>query len=231
MNRSDGRIAQTAAVAALLLAAISSIGHAQDPAPPQPAGPVIEARVAVKVSTKTAKAGDAIAAKTLRGYKLQDGTDIPKGSRIEGKVATVESKKTGNGNSLMTFSLEQIEVKGGAAIPIHGQVVAIGPSLMPNDSPGANPVMTHGTNPQSGGGAMAPSQGTPSQARGPLNGPDPNAGLGSSGAKDEYDIPLGSTMEGVALGRHTGADWSTALQGVKTDINLDSDMVIKVQLQ
>jgi hypothetical protein len=228
MNRSAGRIAQTAAVAALLFAAISSIGHAQDAAPPQPAGPVIEAKVAVKVSTKTAKVGDAIAAKTLREYKLQDGTDIPKGSRIEGKVATVESKKAGNGNSLMTFSLEQIEVMGGTAIPIHGQVVAIGPSLMPNESPGGNPAMPRSTNPQSqsGAGAMSPSQG-----RGSQNGPVPNAGLGSSGAKDEYDIPLGSTMEGVALGRHTGADWTTALQGVKTDINLDSDLVIKVQLQ
>jgi hypothetical protein len=208
-----------------------SIGHAQDAALPQPAGQVIEAKVAVKVSTKVAKVGDAIAAKTLREYKLQDGTDIPKGSRIEGKVATVESKKAGNGNSLLTFSLEQIEVKGGAAIPIHGQVVAIGPSLMPNDSPGGSPAMARTANPQSGGGAMAAGQGAPSPARGSLNGQSPNTSLGSPSPKDEYDIPLGSTMEGVALGHHTGADWTTAMQGVKTDINLDSDVVIKVQLQ
>jgi len=227
MNLSAGRIAQTAAVAALLFAAVLSIVHAQDTAPLQPAGPVIVAKIAVKVSTKTAKVGDAIEAKTLREYKLQDGSDIPKGSRIEGKVATVESKKAGNGNSLMTFSLEQIEVKGGAAIPIHGLVVAIGPSLMPSDSPGGNPAMSRGANPQGGAAAATP----PSQGRGSLNGQDPNASLGSTGAKDEYDIPLGSTMEGVALGRHTGADWTTGLQGVKTEINLDSDVVIKVQLQ
>jgi hypothetical protein len=226
MNWSARRIAQTSAVAALLFLAISSIGRAQDAAPSQPAGPVIEAKVAAKLSTKSAKVGDAIVAKTVKAYKLADGADIPKGSKLTGKVVTVQSKNAGNGNSMMTFRLEQIEVKGGAAIPIQGQVVAIGPSLMPGNSPGGSPVMARSTNPQSGTGAMAPSQG-----RGSLNGPVPNAGLPSAGVKDEYDIPLGSTMEGVALGRHTDADWTTALEGVKTDISLDSDVLIKVQLQ
>jgi hypothetical protein len=38
-------------------------------------------------------------------------------------------------------------------------------------------------------------------------------------------------MEGVALGRHLDADWTTALRGVNKDIDLDSDIVIKVQLK
>jgi hypothetical protein len=226
MNRSAGRIVRTAAVAVFLFAAIPTVGHAQDAAPPQPVAPIIEAKVVVKVSTKTAKVGDLIAAKTLREYKVQDGTVIPKGSKIEGKLDAVQSKKAGNGDSLMSFRFDQIEVKGGATVPVHGLVVAIGPSLMPNDSPGGSPAMARSTNPQSGAGAM-----TPSPGRGSQNGPAPNTSLGSAAAKDENDIPLGSTMEGVALGRHTDADWTTALQGVKTDINLDSDVLIKVQLQ
>jgi hypothetical protein len=49
--------------------------------------------------------------------------------------------------------------------------------------------------------------------------------------KDEDNIPLGSTMPGVSLGRHLDADWTTILQGVKEDIDLDSDVLIKVQLK
>ena len=226
MNPTVLRIAQTSAIAAFLFASISIVGRAQDAAPSEAAAPVIVAKIAVKVSSKNAKVDDVIAAKTLRAYKLQDGTEIPKGSKIDGKVISVQSKKAGNGTSLMTFKLEQIEVKGGAAIPIRGLVVAIGPSLMPTDVPGGNPVTARSTSAGSGAGSMPASPG-----RGSLNGQNPNADLSSAGAKDENDIPLGSTMEGVALGRHTGADWTTALQGVKTEINLDSDVVIKVELQ
>ena len=149
---------------------------------------------------------------TLKATKLKDGTEIPKGSTLIGRVALIRSKKAGSGNSLLTFRFDQIEPKGGAAIPIHGLVVAIGPLRSPKNLFGANSVMAR-------------------DGTGSSNGIDPNSGLGSAGARDESDIPLGSTMEGVALGRHLDADWTTALQGVKTDIDLDSDVVIKVQLK
>jgi|HubBroStandDraft_1064217.scaffolds.fasta_scaffold56829_2 hypothetical protein len=226
MNTSRRKVPAILAIAALLVAILPRFVQAQTPAAQPAAAPVLVAKIAANLSTKSAKVGDAIVAKTVKAYKLTDGTSIPKGSKVTGKVATVQSKKAGNGNSMMTFRLDQIEVKGGAAIPIQGLVVAIGPSMAPKDLFGANSVMGRNTNPQSGTGVTAASKGT-----GSSNGLDPNTGLGSSGAKDENDIPLGSTLEGVALGRHMDADWTTALQGIKTDIDLDSDVVIKVELK
>jgi hypothetical protein len=226
MKRSRREAPPILATSLLLLATLPTVGRAQNAAPAQSAGPVMEAKIAVKVSSKSAKVGDAIAAKTLRTYKLQDGTEIPKGSKIDGKLVSVESKKAGNGDSMMTFRFEQIEVKGGAAVPIHGLVVAIGPPMAPKDLFGANSVMARNTNPQSGTGVTAASQGT-----GSSNGLDPNAGLGTAGAKDENDIRMGSTLEGVSLGQHTDADWTTALKGFHTEIDLDSDVVVKVQLK
>jgi hypothetical protein len=35
----------------------------------------------------------------------------------------------------------------------------------------------------------------------------------------------------VALGRHLDADWTTILKGIKTEIELDSTIVVKVQLK
>jgi len=60
---------------------------------------------------------------------------------------------------------------------------------------------------------------------------NPNAGLGGVAPKDEDDIPLGSTQPGVSLGRHLDADWTTILQGIHQDIDLDSEVLIKVQLK
>jgi hypothetical protein len=186
---------------------------AQPGTPAQPLGPVLTAKIAASLSSKNAKVGDTLTAKTLKTWKLTDGTELPKGSKLVAKVTSVKSKKDGNGNSILTFRFDQAEVKGGAAVPIHGFVVAIGPSLSPKDA-GFGPASVMGR----GGQGSTP-------------GLDPNAGLGKAGARDEDNIALGSTMPGVALGRHLDADWTTALQGVRQDIDLDSDVIIKVQLK
>lgn len=213
-------------VLAVLFAASHASSQAPASAPAQANAVVMVAKIDGKLSTKNAKVGDTLSAKILRSWKLTDGTEIPKGSKITGKVALVKSKKDGNGTSMLSFRLDQIEIKGGAPVPVHGMVVAIGPSLAPKDGLGANSVLGRNTNPQSGTGVTAASQGT-----GSSNGIDPSTGLGGVGAKDEDNIPLGSTMPGVSLGRHLDADWTTILQGVKEDIDLDSDVLIKIQLK
>jgi hypothetical protein len=212
------------------LAVLFAAGHAHSQAPaavPAQANAVVMvAKIDGKLNTKSAKAGDTLSAKILRSWKLTDGTEIPKGSKITGKVTLVKSKKDGNGTSMLSFRLDQIEIKSGAPVPVHGMVVAIGPSLAPKDGLGANSVLGRNTNPQTGTGVTAGSQGT-----GSSNGIDPSVGLGGAGVKDEDNIPLGSTMPGVSLGRHLDADWTTELQGIKVDIDLDSEVLIKVQLK
>jgi len=218
MTRSSGASAFFPFIAALLIAAIPAIGSARTAiqtgavAPAQAAGLVLEAKIATSLSSRNAKADDVVKAKTLRAYKLADGTDLPKGSTLIGKVALARSKKDGNGKSMLTFRFDQVEAKDGAVIPIHGLVVAIGPPLAPHNLFGANNVMNR-------------------DATGMPNVLDPNTGLGSAGAKDEDDIPMGSTLPQVALGRHMDADWTTALEGIKTDIELNSDVRVKVQLK
>lgn len=207
-------------IAALLFMVGAAFAQAQD------AALVMVAKIDGKLSTRNAKVGDVLSAKIQKSWKLTDGTEIPKGSKITGKVASVQSKKEGSGNSTLTFKLDQIEVKGGAAVPIHGIVIAIGPSLAPKDvlSPGGG----LGRSP-SGENGMAGAN--PGRGASPTNAPDPNASLGGPSARDEDNIPLGSTMPGVRLGSRPDPDWTTTLQGVHEDIDLDSDILIKVQLK
>jgi len=42
---------------------------------------------------------------------------------------------------------------------------------------------------------------------------------------------LGSTLPGVSLGKHMDADWTTMLKGFKSEIDLDPEVVVKVQLK
>lgn len=216
MNHLRRKLPLLLAVTALLFAFSPTPGHAQSvspaAAPAQAARPVLVAKIAGNLTTKNAKAGDVLTAKTLKPWKLADGTDIPKGSKLIAKVTSVQSRQAGSGNSMLTFRFDQAELKGGAVIPIRGLVVAIGPGLGPKDSIGANSVI--GRN----GVGSDP-------------GLDPQTGLGRPGARDEDDIPLGSTLEGVGLGHHLDADWTTALQGVRRDIQLDSDVLIKVEFK
>jgi len=206
--------------------------YSQAPAGEQSGGLVMVARIDGKLSTKNAKVGDVITAKILKSWKLTDGTEIPKGSKISGKVASVKSKKEGGGNSMLSFQLDEIDVKGSAPVPIHGVVVAIGPSLAPKDDLGANSDLGRNPNPQGGAGMTPPLPATRSpRGAGSSSGVDPNAGPGSANIGDEDNIPLGSTMPGVSLERHVDADGTTTLQGAHEDIDLDSAVLIKVQLR
>jgi len=207
------------AVAALVIAASPLLGSTQPAAPaavdtPSVASnaPVIVAKFTKLVSTKNLKAGDVIDAKTLKPVKLTDGTDIPKGSTLIAKVSVVKTRAEYNGNSVLLFRIDNVELKGGQLVPIHGMVIAIGPSLAPKTSLGASSIMGRG------GVGSDPSL-------------DPSTGMGKAGAMDETNIPIGSTLEGVGLGVHKDADWTTPLEGFKREIQLDSDILIKVQLK
>jgi hypothetical protein len=219
-------LAGITAIAALLFAARPAIAQAPAGNPEQPSALVMVAKIDGKVSTRNAKVGDAVSAKILKSWKLTDGTNIPKGSKITGKVELVKSKKDGDGTSTLSFKLDTIEVKGSAPVPVHAAVVAIGPSLAPKDGLGPNSVVGRSASSETSGMGTNAGRGA-----GSTPGLNPNAGLGGAIPGDDYDIPLGSTQPGVSLGRHLDPDWTTILQGIHQDIDLDSDVLIKVQLK
>lgn len=222
MNRLFKISASTLAIATAFVALSARPAAAQTAAP---SSPVVEAKFEKSVDTRSAKVQDTITAKTLRTYKLPDGTDLPKGSKLMGKITEVQSKKDGNGNSSLTFRFDTAQVKGKAEVPIHGLVVAIGPSMAPKGDLGPHSVLSR---------SASTSNDTSDAGRGVGSTPglDPGVGMGGKpGSKDEDDIAMGSTLEGVALGVHKDADWTTALKGFKCDVKLDGDVDIKVQLK
>jgi hypothetical protein len=207
-----------AAIAILFFSLQAVPGRAQSTAPAgtaaqAPGAAMIVARVNGTVSSSSLKVGGTLTAKTVKAFKLDNGADVPKGSKLIGTVVAARSKRDGGGDSLLAIRFDKAQVKGGGEVPIHGEVVAIGPNLGPKGDLGPHSVM----------GRNADYDGAP--------GSNTLSGLGKRGQMDEDDIPLGSTLEGVHLGVDKDEALTTVLQGTKRDVLLDSDVVIKLQLK
>lgn len=201
----------SATLLAVMCAGVISAAHAQTAASVQSApkvqAPTISAQFVSMLNTKSAKAGDPVVARISDTLKLKD-LEIPKGSKIVGAVAAVRPRQGGSGDSALAIRFDHVELKNGAILRIAGLIVAIG-ERKDSDGLGANSVLARG-----GAGS------TP--------GIDASMEVGHTVNRD--DIPMGSSMEGVALGMHLTADGASELHGVHRDIRVDSDTVIKVAL-
>ncbi|MFP5204851.1 MAG: hypothetical protein ACLGSH_05815 [Acidobacteriota bacterium] len=155
-----------------------------------------------RVDTKSAKVGDAIVAKTQAKTKLKDGTEIPYGSKLIGKVVSVQSEKDGSGMSSLAIKFDQIEMKHKPPIAIQGAVIALAPAP---DASGDLPTSS----------TSMRSQGIQT--------------MGNYGhSDDDNGVPNGSTMPGVGLGDHVGADGTTEMRGKDRDIKLSNGDRIRV---
>jgi hypothetical protein len=204
-----GAIALFVAILALSAAVWAPSARTQEtPASAAPSVPIVFAKFEKSFNTKKAKVGDEITAKTLRNLRLKD-LAIPKGSRLAGTVAAVKSKKDGNGNSSLAIKFDRIEMKGNKEMRVQGLIVSIGENSGAPEGMGPTSVLSRG-------------------GVGSTNGTDPDMEVDKGVVKD--DIPPGSSLPGVALGRSLNANGESVLLGIKTDIKFDSDTEIKVAL-
>lgn len=78
-----------------------------------------------KLDSKTAKTGDSVVVQTKAEAKTADGTEIPKGSKLVGKVMGVHAS-TGGDNSQVVVKFDHLELKGGQSVPVQSQIQSIG---------------------------------------------------------------------------------------------------------
>ena len=135
-----------------------------------------------KLDSKTANVGDSIVVQTQGAVKTSDGTEIPKGSRLVGKVTDVQHS-TGGDNSQLAVAFDHVELKGGQSLPVHSQIQAIGsPS---GSSPSA--------------GSPAPTRNVPQSAAGG-SASDPTGAAGGNRASMPSDAGGGAATAGPAPG-------------------------------
>jgi hypothetical protein len=220
MNVARTRSATLLVFLVLPLACFASPTWAQSPANPPAAVPVAAGPVAHFIlvakferplSSRTLKAGDSLTAKTAKAATLPDGTHVPKGSHLVAKVIAVRTGQPGQDSTLLAFRFESAQVKGRADIPVHGEVVAIGPELTRELGLGTSVL---------GRGGIAG-----------YSGVDPKAALGATDEGDETSIPPGSTLKGVTLGVQKEDSAIAILQSSRKDITLTPDTVVRIELK
>ncbi len=204
MQRRSRNSSIICAITVLLIAIGSTFALAQN------AAPVLPAKFDGNLSTKSAKFGDVVTAKTLKTVKLKDSTEIPKGSKLIGKVLAAQSKDDGKGNSFFAVKFDHVELKNGGSLPITGLLVSIGP-VRDTTGLGYNSVLGRG-------------------GVGSTPGLDPSVGADAPVNRDDTYLPPGSTLPNVGIGLHLDKAGANAMRGVGIDIKLDSTVMIRVEL-
>lgn len=163
-----------------------------------------------KVDTKKSKVGDAVTAKTLNPLAMSDGSTLPPGTKLVGKVTQVQPKSSGTATIAIVFT--EADKKGGAPMPVHGLLAAVAPEPSMSDSGG-------GTNdlPMGSGGNKAQTAA--------MTGSGINAGGGTLPS-----IQPGSSIKGVTLSPTMSADGSSVLQSTDKDFKLDNGTRLEIGL-
>jgi len=86
------------------------------------------------LDSKSAKVGKEVELRTKEPMVTADGTGIPKGTRILGRITAVEVHSKENADALVTIAFDHAELKGGQAVPIRSEIRWIEPPPDPSTS-------------------------------------------------------------------------------------------------
>ena len=205
----------------------------------------VNAELVSKLDSKTAKTGDNVVAQTTSSVKTADGTEIPKGSKLMGRVIAAQPSASGT-NSQVALLFDHIEIKGGQSLAVHSQIQSITPSggAEPGSASGAAAMSA----PQTGSSASPSATGANAAARGAA---EPQGANGNPASAAGAGLPPAGTVvatngniairttaiPGVLLANNAPgqqdprmAQASSILLGAKRDIQLDggTQMVVGV---
>ena len=141
-------------LAALTIISLLCYGQASSPAPEQGANAAIgrgafPVAVSKTLDSGKLKQGDTIEVETAGSFKLPDGTLVPKGSKLEGRVVEAKARSKGDSTSELTLAFNKLNITGGKQLSVKGSVQAVFP---PADEPMGPNMATAGT---SAGGSGA----------------------------------------------------------------------------
>ncbi len=96
------------------------------------------ANVDKSIDTKKAKAGDPFNAKVATAGKLDDGTEVPIGSVLEGHVDSVTPSEK-KGDSVLTVTIDKLAIKGGSEIPVKATITGVASTESDDDKGYSDP--------------------------------------------------------------------------------------------
>ncbi len=180
----------------------------------------VSAELEKKIDSKHAKVGDDVVARTTSAAQLEQGTKLPKGTRLMGKVTDVQAKSGSQHDGQLAFAFDRAVLRDGREIPIHATLNSISaPAAVAAMGSGSDdfataggPVMASGGGSARGGGgllgggAVAPAGGLTGGLAGSATSAVANSPGRISGAAE-------GTLNQTGGGLHQGAGLASAAGG------------------
>ena len=201
----------------------------------------VHTELATKVDSKNALVGQEVSTRLTENAKLADGTALPKGTKLAGRVSEVQAMENG-GRSLLAMTFDHAEMKGGktlqvrcvmqmlgpppsvamsnsAMAPMPGEPILVGPTSTGSRSGGNNTGAAGGSGRQGGRtvGGVSP------VTRGSLEPVTPAPGGAVAAAGERVSAaPRPTGLPGVALSTASTAYSSGTLLSSGRNITLES---------
>jgi hypothetical protein len=163
------------------------------------------------VDSKKSKAGDRVTAKTMNPLKLNDGTLLPKGTVLLGRVTQAQPKSGGGATLAILF--DQVEMRGADPMLIRGVIAAVAPAPSLADGGASTDDLPLGSGGDSKG-RIASMTGT---------------GFGGDSAPLP-PIQAGSSIKGVFLSPVPATDGSSVLRAIDKEIKLEKGTRLEIGL-
>jgi hypothetical protein len=189
-------------VLGILLAASVCFGQTAATAAPAVVGHgTFPVKVTKTLDSSKLKEDDVVEVETAGSFKLPDGTLVPKGSKLEGRVVVSKARSKGDPDSELTLAFDKLNIGGGKLFALKGAVQAVYP---PADEPMGPNMATMGT---SAGGTGAGGKPGPGGA-----GASPSGGVGLTDSKTGADTQSSSKPQAVIDVKAVGVQGLHGLQ-------------------
>lgn len=85
----------------------------------------VSAELTKKLDSKNAKVGDEVLARTTKTATLADGTKLPRGTKLIGKVTEVQARSRAEKTSHIAFALDHAVMRDGREVPVHAVLTSV----------------------------------------------------------------------------------------------------------
>jgi hypothetical protein len=169
----------------------------------------VQTELTGKVDSKSAAVGQEVTARTQDAATLADGTALPKGTRLVGRVIQVAAQGKDQPVAMLAITFDRAQLKDGSSVALRSVIRTVAP---PSNNPGgASPFSASG--PMRGGGSP---MGAGPVGGGPMGGggmgDDPMSG-GGMGSGPVGGGPMGGGGIGGSPASPNGSGGSTGTRG------------------
>jgi hypothetical protein len=209
-----------AVVAMVVAISNDSSAQAQPVAGAAPESPEIHAVLDKIVHPKKVSVGDAVTARLTEPTKLKDGTELPKGTHIVGKVTEIKVKADKEGPSRLGLLFDKAQLKDGKEVPLTMALVSVAPRWEPG---GVDPVAAD--NGSASAGRVTQMSQAAGRTDGSAGGDTLSKGLGVRGASSVAETamrPGVSYLPETTIASYSMGEPGTILQSAKNTVYLDS---------